>query len=162
MHAFSQPVGIPEKLLKLLQEPAAVKAVGTVNPDGSPYVSVNTTLTSLDGKSLILSEDLEKSVSNVNLVNSVWFGRTVCVTVSYGEASFAIKARVHRCLIVGKIFEQMLARKRNAYGDDADISTVWELLPLEISETSPAVLRRRQEKEHPYFDRHLDRSSIKA
>ncbi len=162
MNSVYPKVKIPRRLLELLKDPAAVKSVGTLSTDGSPYVTINSSLTSLDGKSLIISEDLEKSVSNVNLVQSIWFNKPAAVCVFKGDISFEIKVRVHRCLIVGKTFEQMLGRKRAVYGNDADISVVWELHPQEITEISPGYLRKKQLEKHPYFDCHLDRSGIKA
>jgi hypothetical protein len=161
MSGTSKPVPIPEVLLDLLKDGNTVKAVATLGEDGAPFVIFHSSLTSLNGKTLLFSEDLEKAKSNVNLVRSIWFDKPVAVSVKNGNVSYAIETTVHRCLIVGKTFEYFLNRKREIHGDDADITAVWELLPTSITETSPHVLKLRQEEKHPYFDCHLDRSSIK-
>jgi hypothetical protein len=161
LNGAKQAVAIPEALLSLLEKDDTVKAVATLGKDGAPYVVIHPSLTSLDGSTLLFSEDLEKAPGNVNLVRSIWFNYPVAVSVKNGSKSYAVKASVHRCLIVGKIFEYFLMRKREAFGDDADITAVWELLPTEITDTSPELLKKLQEERHPYFDCHLDRSSIK-
>ncbi len=152
---------LPGELVKILQDPESIKAVGTLNADGSPYVVINYTLTTLDSKTLIFSEELEKSSSNKNMVQSIWFDKPVSVNVTQGGTSFNIQARPYLCLIAGKLFQEMLLRTRSVGGQDADISTVWILQPEKISNTSAGILRHELESAHPYFGQHLDRASIK-
>ncbi len=149
-------------VVALLKDRKAVKVVGSLNADGSPYIEVNDALTTLDASTLILPEELEKSAGNRNLVRSIWFDKPVTFHVGRGDEAYYIQAKVYRCLIAGKLFEQMLLRKRAEEGADADISVVWEFIPVSVEEVTVKVLRKEQEARHPYFDRHLDRASIKT
>ncbi len=149
-------------IVSLLKDKSAIKVAGTLNADGSPYIAANDSLSTLDGQTLILSEALEKSVSNRNLVRGIWFDKPVSFHVARGDEAYYIQAKVYRCLIAGKLFEQMLLRKRAEEGADADISLVWEFIPVSVEEVSAKVLRKEQEARHPYFDRHLDRASIRT
>jgi len=150
------------ELTKLLKMSDSVKIIGTLDASGEPRLSANDTLTSLNGISLILSEKLEKSQCNRDLVRSIWYGKPVTVLVFHDGTSFEIRAKIYRCLIVGPIFDEMLARAREKYGPDADIAAVWELIPEKCRDVSEDTILREQKAAHPYYDSHLDRESIRS
>ncbi|HWQ77674.1 MAG TPA: hypothetical protein VN381_02600 [Anaerovoracaceae bacterium] len=153
---------LPQELIELLDKPDSVKVLGTLNADGSPRLAINKSLTTLDGKTLILSEELEKTLSNKNLVRSIWFDKRVSVYISNGPVAYEVRASVNRCFIIGGQFVEMLTRARKEYGPDADITDAWELIPREVVNVSPEVVRREQQLLHPFLDIHLDRASIRV
>jgi hypothetical protein len=153
---------LPEELSKLLKNETSVKILGTLNADGSPYVVPNETITTFNGKTIVLSEELEKTQSNRNLVRSIWFDRPAVVCISDNHTTYEIRVKVHKCLIVGEIFDRMLSFAREKGGPDADIVTAWELIPEESVDISPDTVRAEQKRIHPYLDSHLDRASLKA
>jgi hypothetical protein len=117
------------KLIELLESPDSVKIIGTLDADGAPCLAVNASITSLNGVTIVLSEQLETSRSNRNLVRSVWYDKPVTILALNASSAFEIRAEAYRCLAVGDIYSLMLTRTRALCGPDADIAAAWELIP---------------------------------
>jgi hypothetical protein len=152
---------LPQQLVDLLASMDSVKILATLNEDGTASIETNPTIDTLDGRTIILSEELEKSSGSKNLVRSIWFDKPVTIFAQKGVIHYEVHTKVNRCLIVGKIFDEMLKRARQIGGSDADIAAAWELIPEKVRNVSPDLLRLEQKSAHPYFNSHLDRTSIK-
>lgn len=155
------PFTLPQGVIGLLQDPESVKIIGTLNQDGSAHVVVSNSLAVVDRRLIAFGEELEKSQSNKNMVRSIWFDKPVTINVTKQDQAYLIRAKTYKCLIVGNLFQEFLLRARAVAGSDADISTVWMVIPEDVRNLSAALLRHEQERLHPYFDRHLDRASIR-
>lgn len=151
---------LPEELVKLLKDFEAVKAVSTLNADGSPHTVIKGSLTTLDEENIYFNEGLDTYRNNKNLVRSIWFNKPIAINVTKGPVSYQIKGKPHKCLITGPIFKQFLLKARERRGPDADIAAVWVIIPEEIRNESPAARRNEEEAKRPYFNRHLDRESL--
>lgn len=151
---------LPGRLIELLKDPASIKVLSTTGAEGAPHAVVKGSLTTLDDRTIALAEELDSSVSNKNLVRSIWFDRTVAVCVTNGALSYQIKGKPYRCLITGPVFKELLRRARERRGADADIAAVWIIKPLEVRDESPGVRRRDEEDRRPFLSRHLDRDSV--
>lgn len=151
---------LADEVIDLLKDPESIKIVATIDADGVPHAVVKGSLTAIDGETIAFSEGLETSVSNKNLVRSIWFNGKVAVNVTKGLVSYQIKGRPYKCLIAGPIFKEFFLRAREKRGPDADIATVWLITVEEIRNESPRLRREEEETKRPYFNRHLDRESI--
>lgn len=152
---------LPEELINLLKNSDSVKILATTDGSGAPHVVAKGSLTTLDGEFIAFSEGLDSSVSNKNLVRSIWYDKPVAISITKGAVSYQIKGKPYKCLIVGPIFKHFLLKTREKKGPDADIAAVWIITPEEVRNESPAVRRREEEEKRPYFNRHLDRGSVK-
>lgn len=152
---------LPRELIELLKDPDSVKVLSTTDGEGAPHAVVKGSLTTLDERTLALAEGLDSSTSNKNLVRSIWFDRPVAVSVTKGGASYQVKGKPYRCLITGPVFKEFLRKARERRGPDADIAAVWIITPHEVRNESPGIRREEEELRRPFFNRHLDRASVK-
>ncbi|NTW84273.1 MAG: pyridoxamine 5'-phosphate oxidase family protein [Chlorobiaceae bacterium] len=147
---------LPEELIELINDPAAVKLVGTVDAEGTPHLVVKGTLTTLDGEHIVFAEGYEGTKSNKNLVRSIWFDGKVSINVTKGISSYQIKGRPYKYLITGSVFRTLLDRAREKRGPEADIAGVWVIVPEEVRNESPGVRAREVIGERGHFHQHLD------
>jgi hypothetical protein len=150
-------VTLPKELGELLEDKDAVKVLGTVDGQGIPHVVFKDSFTLLEDGSLAYAEDLDSSQSSKNMVRSIWFDKTVSVTVGKGEEGYQMKAKPVKCLITGPLFKEFLLRERERLGPDADIQAVWVISPLELRNQSRKVRREEERAKDPFYNIHLDR-----
>jgi hypothetical protein len=151
---------LPDELVSLLKDSESVKVVTTIDDKGVPHVVVKGSLTTLDGENIAFHEGLDSSISNKNLVRSIWFNKIVAINVTKGPISYQIKGKPYKCLITGPVFKQFLLKARERKGSDADIAAVWIITPEEVKNESSAIRRKEEEEKRPYLNRHLDRESL--
>jgi hypothetical protein len=151
---------LPKELVDLLKDRESVKALATLNQDGSVHIVIKGSLTTLDGETIVFNEGLDSNQSNKNLVRSIWFDKPIAINVSKEPVSYQIKGKPYKCLITGEIFKQFLLKAREKRGPDADIAAVWIITPEEVRNESPTIRRKQEEEKRPYFNRHLDRESL--
>lgn len=112
---------------KLLQVPGAEK--------GLYPAFLCPSLISLDGVTLTLSLDRERTDLGRGLVRGIWFDQPLVLWLCRGETVLRAHAWAYRCHIVGPVFTQMLARARRE--DPAgDIACAWQLLVLDGAEAA--------------------------
>lgn len=148
-------IPLNEQVTELLKDAQTIKALATTDKHGKPHVIVDHTITLDENGNIVYLELIETSKTNSNLVNSIWFKRTVAVIVSKNGVSYEIKGTPVRSIISGPVFEHYYKITRE-WGEDVDLSTVWIIEPEEISDESYA-FRKQQEKEHHPLIGHLDR-----
>lgn len=151
---------LPDELLDLLRDPAAVKILATTGADGAPHVALRPTLHLLDNGDLAFAEELDSSATSKNLVRAIWSDRSVAVGISRGDRTWELRAKPWRCLVAGPLFKRFLLEARAAQGGDADVSTVWVIRPDSASDQSPATRRAQDAARRPYGGSHLDRESL--
>jgi len=147
---------LPEELLDLLKDTGSVKVVATIDGDGVPHVVFKGSLTTFDDETIVFAEGVESSLSNKNLVRSIWFDKKVAINITKGLISYQVKGLPYKYLITGTIFRKMLDRARERRGPEADIAGVWVITPDEIRNESPAYRSGLAKEERGLFHSHLD------
>lgn len=132
------------------------KVIATVNEKGIVHVTFKDMLFINTNNDIILFELLERSITNQNLVYSIWFNKTVAINfLCQNSESFHVQALPKRALVSGKEFEkyyQMLLKEMG----DIDLSTVWLFDILEIKEKTLSKQMEEHKKSYPIIC-HLDR-----
>jgi len=147
---------LPEELIALLNDTGSIKVIATIDGEGHPHVVVKGSLTTLDDETIVFAEGLEGSLSNKNLVRSIWFDKKVAINITKGLTSYQVKGRPYKYLITGRVFRQLLDRARERRGAEADIAGVWVITPEEVRNESPAVRSSLARDERGLFHSHLD------
>ncbi len=147
---------LPEELIALLHDTGSIKVIATIDGEGHPHVVVKGSLTTLDNETIVFAEGLEGSLSNKNLVRSIWFDKKVAINITKGLTSYQVKGRPYKYLITGSVFRQLLDRARERRGAEADIAGVWVITPEEVRNESPAVRSSLAREERGLFHSHLD------
>ena len=147
---------VSEEFIDLIQNRAVVKVIATLDERGEPYAVPAPFLQWSERGELVHLEPLEKSATNRNLLRSLWFGRTVSVTV-YGPLgeSFVISGHPIKAHICGPLFRHYYQQLRSII-HDADLSTAWIIKPISITDETYSRVKIKEEDEFP-FSVHLDR-----
>ncbi len=154
-------IKLHKEVVELFQDRDARKALATVDENGVPHLVFKGSLTILEDGTIAYAERLDSSQANKNMVRSIWFGKTVAVTVIKDGTAYQIKGKPHKCLIAGPLFKEFLIKVREKEGDDADIQSVWIITPEEIRDETLSRRIREEEEKRPFFNRHLDRASLR-
>jgi hypothetical protein len=155
-------VKLQEEVIRLLKDPEAQKALATVDEKGVPHLVFKDSLTVLDDGKIAYAEELDSSQANKNMVRGIWFDKTVAVTVAKESVAYQIKGKPYKCLITGALFKQFLMEARKKKGPDSDIQSVWIITPEEVRDATPAQRVKDEEQNRPFFNRHLDRESLRG
>lgn len=132
-----------------------VKIVATASEDGTPHLEENASI-HLDGDGrLVLLELDEYSLTNRNLVRSIWFSKTIAVLLRAGETTVKVTGRPYKAVITGPLFEAHY-RAVQAKDKDAELSTVWLIDIDTVSDERPEARRERDNKGRLPLT-HLDR-----
>ena len=147
------------EILELINNKETVKILVTIDADGLSHPVVKHSLHS-DGEHIIYTEFLESSNTNRNMTRSLWFDTPVSLLLLGADnQSYKIKAQPVRALVSGKKFQKYYEQVQKEFFS-ADLSTVWFLKPLEITNQSFAVRSEEESINRPYF-LHLDRLAKK-
>ena len=147
-------IEISQHIKDIINRSDSIKVLATVSNDGIPHVVFKGSLSVTEDGLIEYNEVIESSQTNKNLVSSIWFNKTVAVNVLFDKESFQIKGKVDRAIIAGHEFEKRyieLSEKR-----DADLSTIWRIIPEEIREESFKTRLAEETAAHPILQ-HLDR-----
>ena len=155
-------VRFDQEIVDMLQDKKTVKVLATTSENGAPHVVIKQTLHLGDDGNLVYLELLESSLTNKNLVRSIWFDRRISIALR-GENghSYQIIGRPVKAVISGPVFQRHYVSVRESLGEDVDLATVWIIEPEEVRNQTPAVRRRQEGDAHPLFI-HLDRLAKKA
>lgn len=136
------------------------KVIATVNEDGVVHVTFKDMIFIDSNDTLILLEILERSITNQNLVYSIWFNKTVAFNFlsKIGE-SFHIQALPKRAIVSGKEFERYYQMVQKRIGD-IDLSTVWLFEILEIKENTLKKQIEEHKIKYPLIN-HLDKLIVR-
>jgi predicted pyridoxine 5'-phosphate oxidase superfamily flavin-nucleotide-binding protein len=140
----------------LFADPETTKVLATVDEHGVPHVVVKQSLQVDQDGNLLFLELLESSRTNRNLVRSIWYDRTVAVSIrGTSGASFQIKGKPIKTHITGPVFLKHYQAVRERLGD-VGLAAVWIVEPDEVHDESFAARQAKESEKHPTF-RHLDR-----
>jgi uncharacterized protein len=145
-----------ETIRELFAHPDSTKVLATVDEHGIPHVVVKQSLQVDESGNLLFLELLESSRTNRNLVRSIWYDRTVAVSIQgLSGASYQIKGKPVKAHITGPVFLKHYQEVRERLGD-VELAAVWVIEPEEVTDESFAVRQAEEAEKHPLF-RHLDR-----
>ncbi len=147
---------LDKEIRLLLDDPESSKIVATTDEEGAPHAAPSPFL-HIDGQGAIVHvELLETSVTNRNLLRSLWYGRKVAVSLTGKNGrSYLVKGLPVRALISGPVFSGYYEKVRGTLGD-VDLAAVWFINPLE--EVNETYIERKSEEEALYpFSIHIDR-----
>lgn len=151
-------VKISEELKNILSEESTIKVLSTLTPQGEVHSAVKQSLFADESGNLIYLEYFEKSQTNVDLVNSIWFDKDVSITaVTADRRSFFIKGKPYKTKLFGKEFEKYYA-EAEAADPDNDLVAVYLIKPLEVYEQTFTVQRAEHKEKYPLYV-HLDKFS---
>lgn len=143
-------------VIELLGREDTTTVLATVNGLGIPHAVMNPFIQADDDGNLLYLELSESSLTQKNLVASIWFERAVAVSISSksGE-SWQVKGRPIKTLITGPVFQDQYLKVRQLLGD-VDLSAVWIIEPDEVINENILIRHAEEQRVHPLF-RHLDR-----
>lgn len=149
------PSSLSPEVVALLNDPATLKVLATVDGNGAPHAVFKDSLHVADGE-IHLLELLESSTTGKNLVRSVWFDRPLAIALRAADGrQFQIKGRAVRTHITGALFQAHYRRLRQS-DPDADLAGVWVIAPDAVTDQRPGPRRQDESAAHPGFI-HLDR-----
>ncbi len=146
-------------LKALLDHPATVATIATLDETGAPYAVPAPFLQLDDRGRLVHLELLETSTTNRNLLRSIWFERPVSVTISsQGGRVTIVRGRVHKAHVSGPLFSDYYRQVRARLGD-VDLAAAWLIEITAVIDDTFAQRQAREELLHPFF-KHLDRLTV--
>ncbi|MCD8045543.1 MAG: hypothetical protein LUE90_02600 [Clostridiales bacterium] len=151
-------IRLSEEIKQLLDDPETRKVLATTDREGNPHVVFKGSIRVNEDGYLEYLELIESSRTNRNMVNSIWFRKSVAVAVLNGGVSYQIKGIPYRSIIAGREFERAYQWTQEHLGG-IDLSAVWLIEPTEIREESFEKRRLEEEEEHPVL-KHLDRLTV--
>jgi uncharacterized protein len=147
---------LDHKIIELFENDDSTKVLATVNELGYPHAAAVPYIRVDDDGNLLYLELVESSLTQKNLVRSIWFDKKVSLSVSDNNGqSWQIKGKPVKTLITGPLFLKHYREVRQRLGD-VDLSAVWVIEPEEVINESILVRHAEEELLHPVY-RHLDR-----
>ncbi len=149
-------IKIKEELKEILADEDTIKVIASVDLEGKPHVVVKGSISLNENNQIRYLEFLENSRTNKNLLASLWFDKTLAITVlSKDRRSFQIKGRPIRTSIAGREFEEEYKKAQERHPDN-DLSAIYYIDVDEIIEETYSVRRAEESKKNPLYV-HLDR-----
>jgi hypothetical protein len=146
-------VVLSQDVIDLVNDPATIKVLATVDGDGVPHAVVEDSLYVAPDGTLHYLEPIESSTTNRNLVYGIWFDRVVAIVLIGADGRrVQIKGRPVKNHITGPLFLEHYRRVR----DTGDLAGVWAIAPEQVIDQDLATRRRAESAQHPTFI-HLDR-----
>jgi predicted pyridoxine 5'-phosphate oxidase superfamily flavin-nucleotide-binding protein len=152
-------VQLTQDIIDLIEDKETTKVLATLDADGFPHAVVKQSLQPGEDGTLLYLELLESSLTNRNLVRSIWFNQKVSIALTGKNGqSYQIKGKPVKTHITGPVFQKHYLAVRERFGD-VDLAAVWVIEPEEITDESFARRKAEEEAAHPLF-RHLDRLAV--
>ncbi len=150
---------INEELKSILNRCDTKKVIATQNEKGEVHVTFKNMIFIDENNMIILLEMLERSVTNQNLVHSIWFNKSVAINfLSKNNESFYFQVLPKRAIVSGKMFEKYYKKIQVQMGD-VDLSTVWMFEILDAEEKTLMKQVAEQKMKYPIIN-HLDRLMV--
>jgi hypothetical protein len=147
---------INKELKKILEDPASIKMIASVDLEGRPHVVVKGSISLNEAGQIQYLEFFENSRTNKNLLVSLWYNKPVAINVvSPDKRSFQIKGRAVRSIIAGREFEKYYIQAR-ARDPDNDLSSIYLIDIDEVTEQTYRLRRAEEAERNPLYI-HLDR-----
>jgi len=148
-------IPLPREFKNLLLRRGSTKLLTTIGDDGAPHTVVKQTLQVDEEGRLFYLELMESSVSNRNMVSSLWFERPISILVTgSGSESWQVKGLPIKAVIAGPLFKKHYRLAHHRYGD-VDLAAIWIIEPLSARNQSRVHRIQEERENHPFFA-HLD------
>ncbi len=149
-------VKINAELQKILSDEGTIKLLSTLTPEGEVHATVKQSIFADADGNIVYLEFFEKSQTNINMVNSIWFDKNISITaVTADKKSWFIKGKPIRTRVFGKEYEAFY-RKAEERNPDNDLVAVYYIQPLEIYEQTYQVQQAQHKEKFPLYV-HLDK-----
>lgn len=149
-------IELSKDIKDLFLDKDTIKVLASTNAEGIPHLVFKNSVHVNDEGKIIFLEIIDSSITNKNLVSSIWFNRKIAINIlAKDKRSYQIKGTPIKAIIAGAIFQKYYIEVQKEFGD-CDLSTVWVIDPEEVREETFSVRREKEEREHPLL-RHLDR-----
>ena len=147
---------LPKEVIRLLKSKDTKKVLATVDKNGIPNVAFKDSVDVNEDGNIEVTEFLETSRTNKNLTYSLWFDKTVAVSVwDETGAAYELKGIPVKVHISGPLFEQKY-KEDLAIDPINDISGVWVIKPTEVRNQTYAERKKEQDEKYPIIG-HLDK-----
>ncbi|MBU1181350.1 MAG: hypothetical protein KKF00_04145 [Proteobacteria bacterium] len=152
---------LTKEIVDLINDSESIKVLATADEEGNPCTAFKDSLTVLGDGNLAFGEEFEGSQTNVNLVRSIWFNKSVELTVRDRRGTtFQIKGKPYRYVHAGPLFKKFYLAEREKRGPDSELAGVWIITPEEVRNETYEVRKKEEDERHPFF-RHFDRESVR-
>lgn len=149
-------IKLQDKIIKLINDRDTIKVLSTVDKNNVPHTTFKKFLKADDDGNIIYLELIESSITNNNMVNSIWFKKKVSITIkSKDNESYQIKGIPVKAHISGQVFKKYYKLVKENI-EDGDLSTVWVIKPEELRNETYRYRKKQEEEKHPLLI-HLDR-----
>ncbi|MBQ8296945.1 MAG: hypothetical protein IJX77_04100 [Ruminococcus sp.] len=149
-------VKINGTLRNILSDKSTIKLLATLTPEGEVHSAVKQSIFADEDGNIVYLEFFEKSQTNIDLVNSIWFDKTVSITaVTPERKSWYIKGKPVRTRVFGKEYEAFY-RQAEENNPNNDLVAVYYIEPLEIYEQTYDVQQAKHKEKFPLYA-HLDK-----
>jgi hypothetical protein len=149
-------IKLSDEVISAFNASDTVKALTTTDDNGNAHTVFKDSLGVDEDGDIVLTELLESSRSNSNLVHSLWFKRNVVIALlTDDKKSYEIVGAPERCIVSGPVFERYYKAMREKI-PDSDLAAVWKIQPISEKDESFSVRLKEETEAHPLF-LHLDR-----
>jgi hypothetical protein len=152
-------ITLSEELKAILADKDTIKIIGTADAAGTPHLAGKGSIGVDDDGRLYYLELLEGSVTNKNMIRSLWFDKPIAILViAKDRRSFHINAKPIKTLIANHVFEKYyeLVQSKNP---NNDLAAVYYFDVEAITERTYALRKDQEEELHPLYT-HLDRWAV--
>ena len=152
-------VQLTKEVIELIGDSDTTKVLATLDADGFPYAVVKQSVQTGEDGNLLYLELLDSSLTNRNLVRSLWFNQNVSIALKGKNGqSYQIKGKPVKTHITGLPFQKHYLAVRERLGD-ANLAVVWVIEPVEVIDESLVKGLPEEKAAYPFF-RYLDRLSV--
>lgn len=146
---------LPEKYYEIFLNKNAIKVISTIDPEGTPHVVIKNSLTVDSSGRIVFLELLEASVTNKNMVRSLWFNKKISILVFDGKQSIQVKGTTVKILVAGSVYEEYYQQVQSRCEDD-DLAAVYYIDVEEVLDETYGERKKIYENRHPLY-MHIDR-----
>ena len=147
---------IDDQLKDIINDKDTIKVLSTLTPEGKVHAAVKQSLRVDEQGRLLYLEFFEKSQTNIDLVNSIWYDKSLVITlVTKERKSFLIKGKPVLTRVAGREYEKYYV-EAEAADPENDLVAIYYIEPEEINEQTFEVSRRIHKEKYPLYV-HLDK-----
>lgn len=150
-------IKIEDKLRKVLENERLIRVLISNGKEGKIHGSRIYRLKVLDNSRILYYEYLESSLTNKNLIYSLWFNKEIEIFAE-DEAfhNYAIRGIPRKAIIEGSFFEAEYRKVQEEFNGQIDLSTIWEIEITNVEKSDLLELSKREQEMYPMIQ-HLDR-----
>lgn len=154
-------VKISDTLKKVLENEQLVRVIISNGKEGKVHGSRIHKLSVLDNGSILYFEYLESSLTNKNLIYSLWFDKEIEIFAEdEASHSFIVRGIPKKALIEGALFEAEYRKVQEKFNGQVDLSAIWEIEVIGVMNTDLLELSRKEQEAYPMIQ-HLDRIAVR-